>query len=152
MTASESAVQARDPGSEWRRWLLAVGVLTGAVLVVLAVDCAVIAEKRGRDGAIAAALAAAVCWMASLLALVVTLGLAKGPQLMVGALGGIVFRTGMPLAALAVGNQVRWLSENGFPGQVVVFFLATLTVETILATWLASRMLNVKLWDLGAGG
>jgi hypothetical protein len=48
-------------------------------------------------------------------------------------LSGVLFRTGVPLAALAVGTAVPTLAKAGFPGQLVIYFLVMLATETILA-------------------
>jgi hypothetical protein len=84
--------------------------------------------------------------MSSVLALLVTVGCAKGKQAMAGALGGIIFRTGGPLAAMAVGSQIPLLSRQGFGGQVVVFFLVSLAAETVLVVRLANHALGLKMW------
>jgi hypothetical protein len=130
----------------WRSAAVAVGWLTAIILAVWVVVLAVVFPAQGWAGGIVAAAAAGVCWLSSVFALIVTVGLARSEIAMVGALGGIVFRTGGPLAAMAAGTQVPWLAQHGFAGLVVVFFLVSLVAETILATWVSSRALKLSLW------
>jgi len=98
------------------------------------------------EEAVVAGVAASVCGTASGLALGVTFIGALAGRAVAGALGGMVFRTGLPLLAMAVGFEIPWLARNGFSGRVVAYFLVSLTAETILAVWVAKRSWNIRLW------
>jgi hypothetical protein len=126
--------------------LQALWCLGGVLLVAWFVDARCFIRAIASDEAVVAGVAAGVCWVAGGLALGVTFMGALAERAVAGALGGILFRTGIPLLALAVGSQVPWLARHGFAGRVVVYFLLSLTVETILAVWLARRSWNIRLW------
>ena len=65
------------------------------------------------------------------------LGPRKSPA---GALLGIGFRTGVPMAALVMVSEAapNW-SEHGFGGYLVACYLPCLAAETILAVWRLSQ-------------
>ena len=136
----------KPPAGMWRRLLQALGCLGGVLLATWFVDARYFMRALGPDEAVVAGVAAGVCWVASVLALGVTFIGAFAGQAVAGALGGIVFRTGVPLTAMAVGSQVPWLATNGFAGRVVVYFLVSLTAETILVVWIARRSWNIRFW------
>jgi len=121
-------------------------MLTAIVVAAWLVDAWIVVPSQGWGDAAVAGAAAGVCWLSSVLALLVTIRGAKRQQAMAGALGGIIVRTGGPLAALAVGSQVPLLAGRGFGGQIVVFFLVTLAAETVLVVRLANRALGLKMW------
>lgn len=131
---------------EWRGVGKSLAILSAVIAAAWGVDAMIVVPSRGWGGAAVAGVAAGVCWMSSVLALLVTVGCAKGKQAMAGALGGIIFRTGGPLAAMAVGSQIPLLSRQGFGGQVVVFFLVSLAAETVLVVRLANHALGLKMW------
>jgi hypothetical protein len=120
--------------------------LAGIVIAAWLVDVWFVVPSQGWNGAAVAGVAAAVCLFSSALALLVTVGCAKSQQAMAGALGGIIFRTGGPLAALAAGSLSPWLVREGFGGQVVAFFLISLAAETVLVVRLANHALGLTMW------
>lgn len=126
--------------------LKALSALSGVLAVAWVVDAKCVLGAFGSEGAQAAGLAAVVCWVSSGLALVVTFAGAMVGRAIAGALGGIVFRTGLPLLAMAAGSQIPWLARSGFPGRVVTYFLVSLTAETILAVWVARSSWNIRFW------
>lgn len=79
----------------------------------------------------AAAVAAGICWAASMLALICGALLQNTPQAVLGILSGTLLRTGLPLLAAATfQSQKGPLAEAGVFGYIVIFFLITLVVET----------------------
>jgi hypothetical protein len=107
--------------------------LSGILLLAWVVVAGILIRTEGWRPARTALLAAGVCWLFGVLALLSTALLIRVGQPLAGLLSGILFRTGGPLAALAVGSSIPELASAGFPGQVVVFFLVTLAAETVLA-------------------
>jgi hypothetical protein len=146
VTPPAEASPESPPRVEWRGVGNSVAILTTLVAATWLLDAWFVVPSRGWEGAAVAGVAAGVCWMSSVLALLVTVGCAKGKQAMAGALGGIIFRTGGPLAAMAVGSQIPFLSRQGFGGQVVVFFLVALAAETVLVVRLANHAFGLKMW------
>ena len=91
------------------------------------------ARAHGGAGWAAAAVAAGTCWVGALLALVLT-GLWRRTQPLGGALGGIAFRTGLPLVVgLILQRQGGPLAEAGVLGMILLFYFLMLIVETLLA-------------------
>lgn len=130
----------------WRRVIQAWVGLSGILAATWVVDVVWFIRAVRSDEAAVAGVAAGVCWVASGMALGVTFEGALAERAIAGALGGILFRTGIPLLALAVGSQIPWLAGHGFAGRVVVYFLVSLTAETILAVWIARRSWNIRFW------
>ncbi len=90
--------------------------------------------QQGRDGLQAAVVAAAICWLGSSLALILT-AISRGPQAAVWTLlFGMLFRMGLPLAAgLMLQRAGGPLAEAGVFGKVLIFYLVALAVETPLS-------------------
>ena len=89
--------------------------------------------RTGTQGVAAAAVATVVCWLASTAALVVT-SLFRGSRAVVGILVAMSLRTGVPLImAILLAKSSRWLAEGGVFGAIVIFYLLTLIVETLLS-------------------
>jgi hypothetical protein len=133
VTIPESPLDADVPVKAPMSIVTAVALLTGVISAAWIVDAGLLVPSRGWGAARIAGLAAGVCWVSGVLALVSTAMLTRAKQPLAGVLSGVLFRTCGPLAALAVGTAVRSLAQAGFPGQVVVFFLVTLATETFLA-------------------
>jgi hypothetical protein len=108
-------------------------VLTVVLAATWVVEAVLLVPSRGWQVAGVAGMAAGVCWVAGALALASTSLLTRAKQPLTGVLSGVLFRTGVPLAALAVGTAVPTLAKAGFPGQLVIYFLVMLATETILA-------------------
>lgn len=128
------------------RLLKALVVLSGVLAATWVVDARYFLGAFRSAEAQAAGLAAIVCWLSSGIALIATFAGAIVGRAIAGALGGIVFRTGLPLLAMAAGSQIPWLARNGFPGRIVTYFLVSLAAETILAVWVARSSWNIRFW------
>ncbi len=93
----------------------------------------------GVDGLVAAALTGGACWLGAVSALAL-IGVTQGPENGVsGILGGKLLGMGIPLATITV------VLISGFPVPkmgmlvlVIVYFLPTLAVQTILAVRLVN--------------
>ncbi len=90
-------------------------------------------EQVGPQGLMAAAVAAAICLAAGVLALLVTdLSRSLGNPL-AGLFGSILIRTGLPLlAGVAIHSTGGALAEAGAFGAILVFYLVTLAAETLI--------------------
>ena len=146
MTTSGIPAGGQPPAGLRSRVLKALIALSGVLVVAWVVDAWWFVGAFGSDEAQAAGLAAVVCWLSSGMALGVTFAGALAGRAIAGALGGIVFRTGLPLLAMAVGSLIPWLARSGFPGRIVAYFLVSLTAETILAVWVARSSWNIRFW------
>ena len=90
--------------------------------------------KAGVEGLIAAAVAATVCWAAATAALLITGWLRDSPRATYGMLLASVPRLGVPLVAGAGLNRLGGrLADAGVFGWIVVFYLLTLIIETLLS-------------------
>ncbi len=120
----------------WLRQRLAArcGVLVGVVLVAWLVLLPVALSMGNRPGMLAESLAAAVCLISGLLALVVQ-GMRLGGQLAVAqVLLGMALRMSLPLvAAIAVRLSGSHLLEAGFLVWLIAFYFVGLLVEVPLA-------------------
>jgi hypothetical protein len=111
--------------------------LAVAVLIGLAVIGAVAKERQGADGLQAAGVAAFTCWFSATAALLLAGSLRHTGHSVSGILGGTLLRTMIPLAVAAVTQATGSpLAEAGLFGYLVLFFLLTLTIETLLLVWL----------------
>jgi len=140
------SAEGRPPKGFQRKLLQAMGCLLGIMTVAWVADVLIVVRQFASDKAVVAGIAAAVCALSSGMALVVSFFGAWGQRAVAGALGGIAFRTGLPLTVMAVGSLVPWLSANEFGGRIVVYFLISLAAETILAVWLARHSWNIRFW------
>lgn len=118
---------------------LALACLLLAVVVALAAAGAGYwaFARRGSLGATAVGVAAVTCWLAATAALLLTGSLRNTPHAVSGILGGTLVRMLLPLA-VAVGCQVSApaITQAGLFGYLLLFFLLTLVVETLLLVWL----------------
>ena len=146
MTKTGIPAGGKLPAGLRSRVLKSLGVLSGVLAVMWMVDAGCVIGAFSSDEAQVAGLAAVVCWLSSGMALGVTFAGALAGKAIAGALGGIVFRTGLPLLAMAVGSLIPWLARSGFPGRIVTYFLVSLAVETILAVWVARSNWNIRFW------
>jgi hypothetical protein len=94
----------------------------------------------GSTGMLAAVIAAGLCWGGSVLALFVRTLFSKPHEVVTGTMGAMLSRMVVIMGgALAIGAAVPGLTRAAFGGQVIVFFLLTLAVETVLAVrWVQS--------------
>lgn len=89
--------------------------------------------KYGQLGLLATLVAAGVCFAAGMLALIVT-DVFKGlGNPLAGLLASILVRTGLPLVAgVAIHANGGYLADSGTFGAILVFYLVTLTAETVI--------------------
>ena len=112
---------------------VACGLLTLALLLVFPLFAWFGHSRHGMLGVQAAGVACAVCWvgMAALLAVIVVRGSQK---VLHGALLGMIFRTGLPLATgVILTSQGGDLARAGVFGMILGFYLVALVVETLLS-------------------
>jgi len=115
-------------------WVTACALLTAAVVVAYPLIGWLAWRRAGTDGLVAAAVAAGVCWLGATAALMIAAAL-KGPNAALNSmLLGMLCRMGLPLLAGAVlSSQGGQLAAGGVFGLIVVFYLLTLVVETLLS-------------------
>ena len=126
-------------GRNFRDKLRNLGVVGQATLVSAVVGLGLLAaaplayEISGPRGPLAAAVAAAVC-LAGAVAAVVAASLFRGPSAGLYSLAmGMLARTILPLfAGVVLTMNVAWLKSAGMIVYLLVFYLATLAVETAL--------------------
>lgn len=105
--------------------------------------------RSGQVGIIAAAIAAVVCLLPSMAALWVTHAFANTPQAIVAALGSILLRTMVPLLVTVVlVSASEAMAGAELMGLTFVFYLLTLSAETVLAT----RLVNAACRRPGGEG
>lgn len=122
-----------------RSLIKAIVVLSVFVLVGFVVMAFVAYGKNATAGLLAATLASAVCWTASIAALCLTYKTAGTPDGLSGVFGGMLMRTGIPMAFAIVGTTlVPELARVGLFGMTLLMFLLTLAVETWLAVGIVS--------------
>ncbi len=109
------------------RWFL----LSLVVLVLFGVVGGVAQARHGPAGWTAAAVAAALCWAGTSIALILS-GLCANA--LVGMLAGMVFRMALPLAAgFMLNDRLLELRDADFLMALAATYLATLPVETWLS-------------------
>jgi Ca2+/Na+ antiporter len=114
--------------------ILAGSWLTCAVAMALPMTLWWANDFAGDTGMIASGIAAGLSWLASLVALVVRTRFPKPQDVVVGTLGAMLVRMVMILGgAMLIAGMSPELVKAAFWGQVVIYFLLTLAVETILA-------------------
>jgi hypothetical protein len=119
--------------------------LTAVVLLALLVVGGVVGSTRGMNGVLAASTAAAICWFGSTIALLLAGRLSRTNHAVQGHLLGMFFRLGLPLiAGIVVQEQGGWMAEAGLFGMIVIFYLITLVVETLLSLRFVNRSGNVS--------
>lgn len=123
-----SVVLARLP----KRFLPAALVYTLCLALISAVIVFVANEKYGAAGARASLFASLLCWLASVAALGSVALFARTPKQVVGLLGSIFFRTGLPLVGLLLLKLMPELeaAKGGF---------------ILMSTYLISLFLDVLL-------
>lgn len=118
-----------------RRDLLRACAILAAIEVVAVPVAALLATRlRGSPTWTATLIAAGVCWLGATVSLVVAYqGRQRGNALM-GLMLSMLVRMAIPLAiALLIVTSRSTLAEGGLLGQLLVFYLLTLTVETLLS-------------------
>ena len=112
---------------------------------------AILSQSIGANGWITAGIAAGLCWIGSVGALIL-IAVAQSPSGIVnGVLLGMFARTGVPLAGgLAVSFGWPMLAEAGLMPAVFACYLVTLIVETGLSLRLVSGPKRIALSTFGA--
>ena len=89
---------------------------------------------HGQMGVVSAGVAVVICWLSAVIALTIS-AVMRGPQNAIqGVLLGMIFRMGLPMAAgLILSINVPPLAKAGVFEMILVFYLITLVVETILS-------------------
>jgi len=130
-----------------RRASLQLCILTGAIAVSFAVVAPLAYHAHQASGLWAAVIAAGVCLLAPLAALLMTRSFTASGNPLAGLLLSMFLRMGIPLAfCLAMEIQKGPLSEAGIVYCVLVFYLVVLAVET----WFAMR--HVEHRQTASGG
>ena len=95
-------------------------------------------SNYGNVGVVSAAIAAFVCWGTSTLALVLTQIMQRRNNAVAGMFLAMLVRTGLPFAVGVIFGQIvdGPLAQAGFFGMILVYYLITLIVETVLAVFL----------------
>jgi len=113
--------------------------LTVVVALVLPVVALTLRARNGKDGVIAACVAAGVCWVAALAALVVAKITTDLQARLAGVFASMILRTGVPMiAAITLTSTSPTLARGGVFGATVVFYLLTLMLETVLSVRLVN--------------
>jgi hypothetical protein len=117
---------------------VACAVLTAVTVLALPLFGWVGYAKHAGPGVAAAGVAAGVCWLGAMVALLLT-AFPRGPKQAVSrVLLGMLFRMGLPLVVGAIlARRGGPLSEAGVFGMIVAFYFVTLVAET----WLALRLI-----------
>lgn len=114
----------------------ACGLLAAALLAVLPLFIGFGILRFGAAGAIAALVSCGVCFLAGVLALMITAISQRLHQGVQGILGAMLVRMSVPLLALFLLPQAGGpLADSGVAGMLIGFYLVTLAVET----WLSLR-------------
>ena len=129
-----------QPQNAFGELILAGTWLTCAVAMALPLTLGWGYRFAGNAGIWASAIAAGLCWLASIVALVVRTRFPKPQEVVVGTLGAMLVRMVMILGGgMMIGSASPELVKAAFFGQVIVYFLLTLAVETLLAVrWVKS--------------
>lgn len=131
--ASSPDTQPQNPIGEL---VLAGTWLTCAVAMALPLTLWWASDFAGNMGMLASAMAAGLCWVASLVALFVRTRFPSPQDVVAGTLGAMLVRMVMIFGgAILLASAFPQLTKAAFWGQVVVYFLVTLAMET----WLAVR-------------
>ena len=115
-----------------------IGISCGLLTVVLLAAYPLFAwfgySQHGADGLLAAAVAGIVCWFGGIAALVLTTSVRSPEGAVSGTLLGMLFRMGFPLAAgVMLDRSGGALAAAGVLGMILLYYLLTLVVETLLS-------------------
>lgn len=126
--------------AKWVTWLGSIGLparcalLSASIATFLLAVGGFLLATRGWTAAAAAAVAASLCWTGGILALLLATVFQGPHRALHAALAGMLFRMGIPLVGgLWLHHQGGALAQAGVFGQVVIFYLWTLVVETCLS-------------------
>ena len=108
--------------------------LAVAVVATLGVVVPAVRSQHGSAGVEAAVVAAVVCWLSGGLALASLMWWRRQNLPIQGALSAIGVRTFIPLGAgVFLSSRGGALAEAGVFGLIVVFYLVTLVVDTLIS-------------------
>lgn len=129
------------PQTPFRELMLAGTWLTCAVAMALPFTLWWGYDYAGNSGILASAMAAGLCWVASIVALLVRTRFPRPQDVVAGTLGAMLVRMVMILGgAMLLASAFPQLVKAAFWGQVVVYFLLTLAAETLLAVRWAKNL------------
>ena len=122
------------PAGASRALLWACAALSGLVALAWVIDASLTSHMAGHSTWAVAALAAGICWAGAMISLVLLHVLRLRGSPMAGAMLGMLVRMTIPLVIIAVAaSQGGTLAKAGLAGQLVVFYLITLVIETCLS-------------------
>lgn len=123
--------------------LRACGVLGVAVLAAFIPAAWWMWTSRGAVGVTAAAVAAVICLIGATGALLLTALLRGSSYAIHGLLGGMLLRLGLPLGVgVVLSSRGGDLARAGVFGLILLFYLLTLVVETLLSLKFVNRPRN----------
>ncbi len=143
LPAKEAAPKVQLPEPVFVGWS-AIVKSSVILLVVLTIGATIagyfMQQKQGEAGVIATICAAAICSVSGVGALVLTgYGTSQKDGLSY-TLGSILIRTGIPLGlAVVISDTQPYLKEAGIFGIIVVLYLLTLALETLLSVRLLKK-------------
>lgn len=120
-------------------------LLSLLVMLSLPVAGSLAHAQSGWTGVVAVIVAASVCCLSAILALVVTERFRGTPNAVPALMGSMLIRTMVPLGiGFAISRSHRELFEVGVFGWVLVYYLGCLAVETLFAVRLLGRGQDVE--------
>jgi hypothetical protein len=134
-----------DCASRWKRQACACAGLTLVVVAAFPVFAWYGYISAGTTGIAAAAVAAGVCWLGAMIALVIA-GISDDPPKALSAvLAGMIFRLGLPLAAgLLLRQYVPSLAAAGVFGMILCYYFITLIADTLFLLRLIAPLGKVR--------
>jgi len=128
--APHSPITAGRPFGLWS----ACAVLTMFTLAGFGAVTIALPQLGGRATWQATAVAAGVCWFAALLSLIVSHRIRLKGAAVTALLAGMLLRMAIPLGlAIAMVNQAATIVDSGLLGQIAIFYVLTLAIETWLS-------------------
>ena len=116
------------------------GWLTVIVAVALLIIGGALGATRGFGASVAAVVAAGLCWIGSMAALIIAGYSSQSNRAVQGHLLGMFFRLGLPLVAGVLLQKAGGrLADAGVFGLILIFYLVTLPAETILSLQFVRR-------------
>jgi len=130
--ALEPLAENRPAASSFMYEMLLRSSILGAGIFVLLLVCAPIAYYlHAQQGVAVAALSAGVCAAGALISVFTSLQFRAPEQVLYQVLAGMLTRMAAPLALMAaIYVTGGWMREAGGIGYLLVFYLATLSIET----------------------
>lgn len=127
-----------------RQLAVSVAILTVALAAAYPLFAAYGYHRHGTWGVVAASVAGLICWASCSLALA-CVALLQRTQPIAGILGSMIFRMGVPLVfGIALQQGHDQLAAAGIFGTVLLYYLLSLVVETLLSLRLIPSTLQVS--------